>query len=80
MLEQPSLDLNLACQEYSVDPTAMRVGSDDGGNNHNATSPDSWLKLARGRKLTDYPPETYGPYPGHSPVPVPVPTRYFCPP
>ncbi|KAF3607439.1 hypothetical protein DY000_02044143 [Brassica cretica] len=48
MLEQPSLDLNLACQEYSVDPTAMRVGSDDGGNNHNATSPDSWLKLARG--------------------------------
>ncbi|KAF3585843.1 hypothetical protein F2Q69_00025550, partial [Brassica cretica] len=48
MLEQPSLDLNLACQEYSVDPTVMRVGSDDGGNNHNATSPDSWLKLARG--------------------------------
>ncbi|KAL0703032.1 hypothetical protein Bca4012_069458 [Brassica carinata] len=48
MLEQPSLDLNLSCQEYSVDPTVMRVGSDDGGNNHNATSPDSWLKLARG--------------------------------
>ncbi|KAG2320417.1 hypothetical protein Bca52824_013630 [Brassica carinata] len=50
MLEQPSLDLNLACQEYSVDdPTVdMSVERDDGGNNHNATSPDSWLKLASG--------------------------------
>ncbi|KAH0905327.1 hypothetical protein HID58_037154 [Brassica napus] len=46
MLEQPSLDLNLTCQEYSVDPTVMSVWRDDGGNNHNATSPDSWLKLA----------------------------------
>ncbi|XP_002889340.2 uncharacterized protein LOC9325404 [Arabidopsis lyrata subsp. lyrata] len=49
-LDQPSLDLNLACQEYSVDPTAMSVGMierDGGGNSHNATS-SSWLKLASG--------------------------------
>ncbi|KAG2260520.1 hypothetical protein Bca52824_079814 [Brassica carinata] len=47
-LDQPSLDLNLACQEYSVDPTVMSVGRDGGGNNHNATSSNSWLKLASG--------------------------------
>ncbi|KAF8111475.1 hypothetical protein N665_0074s0010 [Sinapis alba] len=40
-LDQPSLDLNLACQEYSVE-------KDGGGNNHNATSSNSWLKLASG--------------------------------
>ncbi|CAA7026129.1 unnamed protein product [Microthlaspi erraticum] len=49
---QPSLDLNLACQEYSVDPTAMSVGMttarDGGGSNHNATPSNSWLKLASG--------------------------------
>ncbi|KAL0896803.1 hypothetical protein Bca101_080764 [Brassica carinata] len=41
-LDEPSLDLNLAC---AVDP---RVGRDGGGNNHNATSSNSWLKLASG--------------------------------
>ncbi|XP_023645586.1 zinc finger protein ZAT10 [Capsella rubella] len=49
-LDQPSLDLNLSCQEYSGDPTAMTVGviqRDGGGSNHNATS-SSWLKLASG--------------------------------
>ncbi|CAH2039387.1 unnamed protein product [Thlaspi arvense] len=51
-LDQPSLDLNLACQEYSVDPTVMSVGMigrDGGGSgtSHNATS-SSWLKLASG--------------------------------
>ncbi|KAL1217137.1 Zinc finger protein ZAT2 [Cardamine amara subsp. amara] len=49
-LDQPSLDLNLACQDYSVDPTVMSVGMiqrDSGGDNHNATS-SSWLKLASG--------------------------------
>ncbi|CAN8310808.1 unnamed protein product [Cochlearia groenlandica] len=52
----PSLDLNLACQEYSVvDPTVMMsVGRDgSGGNNNNninnaATSSNSWLKLSSG--------------------------------
>ncbi|CAH8387150.1 unnamed protein product [Eruca vesicaria subsp. sativa] len=43
--DQPSLDLNLACP---VDPTVMSVGRDGGGNNHNATSSNSWLKLASG--------------------------------
>ncbi|XP_056863705.1 zinc finger protein ZAT3-like [Raphanus sativus] len=43
-LDQPSLDLNLAC----VDPTVMSVGRDGGGNNLNATSSNSWLKLASG--------------------------------
>ncbi|CAG7867751.1 unnamed protein product [Brassica rapa] len=47
-LDQPSLDLNLACQEYSLDPTVMSVGRDGGGNIHNATSSNSWLKLASG--------------------------------
>ncbi|KAF8110649.1 hypothetical protein N665_0081s0078 [Sinapis alba] len=43
-LDQPSLDLNLAC----VDPTVMSIGRDGGGNNHNATPSNSWLKLASG--------------------------------
>nr|VDD15284.1 unnamed protein product [Brassica rapa] len=46
-LDQPSLDLNLAC----VDPTVMTIGRDGGGSNHNATtSSNSWLKLASERR------------------------------
>ncbi|ESQ36834.1 hypothetical protein EUTSA_v10008559mg [Eutrema salsugineum] len=49
--QRPSLDLNLACQDYSVDPTVMSVGmigrDARGGTSHNATS-SSWLKLASG--------------------------------